>query len=387
MRVAHVTATFPPYTGGTGNVCYCNARELARRGYDVQVFTAVMDQTTPAAAEEQRDGICIHRFIPLLRLGNAPLLPQLFSALRGFDLIHLHYPFFGGELAAIAARFYHIPLVITYHQDVLLSGPLGWIEKILRFTIGRYTLRSADRLLFTSRDYGQASYILPLLKGRESHIGEQPNGVDPDVFFPGNPPDHLYTRLGLVPTDQVALLVAGLDQAHYFKGVNIFLQALARLAECKAVIVGDGDLRTTYEDMARSLGLADRVFFAGRVIDSDLPDYYRLAQVTVLPSVTMGEAFGLVLVESLACATPVIASRLPGVRTVVEDGQDGYLVEPGNVIDLAEKMNQIFHNSLRSDQMGIRGRARVEEKYSWAKVVDRLEMVYSTLIKSKRNHD
>ncbi|MCB0002896.1 MAG: glycosyltransferase, partial [Anaerolineae bacterium] len=74
LRIAHVTATFPPYRGGTGNVCYHNARELARRGHDVHVFTSTVDG---APQRETRDGIEIHRLSPLVRVGNAPLLPQL----------------------------------------------------------------------------------------------------------------------------------------------------------------------------------------------------------------------------------------------------------------------------------------------------------------------
>ena len=71
---------------------------------------------------EHIDGITIHRLRPLFRTGNAPFLPSLLRELRRFDLIHLHYPFFGGEITALAARLQDCPLVITYHQDVLLKG-------------------------------------------------------------------------------------------------------------------------------------------------------------------------------------------------------------------------------------------------------------------------
>lgn len=185
MRIAQITATFPPYQSGTGNVCYHNARELARRGHEVHVFTASV-RDTPRL--EMQAGVQVHRLRPLVRLGNAPVIPQLVNYLNGFDLIHLHYPFIGGELAAVAARLTHTPLVITYHQDVLLSGPMGWIERFLRQTSGRFTLRSAERLLFTTLDYSQASYIRSLLVGREDKLGELPNGVDIGVFTPEAPP-------------------------------------------------------------------------------------------------------------------------------------------------------------------------------------------------------
>lgn len=382
LRIAHVTATFPPYRGGTGNVCYHNARELARRGHDVHVFTAAIDG---ASGDEQRDGITIHRLRPLLRVGNAPILPGLLAALRGFDVIHLHYPFFGGEITTLAARLSRTPLVITYHQDVLLHGLMGLIERVLRLTAGRLTLRAAARLLFTSHDYGSASYVRPLLRGREAKIGELPNGVDTSTFTPGSADAELRSQHQLSADDRVALLVAGLDRAHYFKGVDVFLRALAQLPkEIKGVIVGDGDLRASYEHAAATLGLSERVRFAGRVSDADLPRYYRLTDVTVLPSVTMGEAFGLVLVESLASARPVIATNLPGVRTVVSQERDGLLVAPNDPAALAQALGQILDDADRSRAMGLAGRAKVESLYDWAQIGARLETIYQQVLDEAR---
>jgi len=378
LRIAQVTATFPPYPGGTGNVCYHNACELARLGHHVTVFTAALKD---APANEFIEGFQVKRLKPLIRVGNAPLLPSLLGQLRGFDLIHWHYPFFGGELTALAACLYRIPLVITYHQDVFLSGSLALIEKILRPTLSRVALRSARRVLFTSLDYGQASYSRPLLMGRERLIGELPNGVDTARFSPGDFPAELRQQLNLAIGDKVILLVARLDRAHYFKGVEVFLAALAGLeSNVKGVIVGEGDLRTGYQQRAQELGLAERVIFAGRVAEAALPDYYRLAQVTVLPSLTMGEAFGLVLVESLASGTPVIASNLPGVRTVVAAPDAGLLVEPGDAAGLAQAIRQILSDETCRQEMGQRGRARVEQNYDWRQIGLRLDTIYREVL-------
>jgi glycosyltransferase involved in cell wall biosynthesis len=380
-RIAHVTATFPPYLGGTGNVCYHNARVLAERGHQVSVFTAAV----PGAPErETRAGVQVQRIQPFLRVGNAMLLPGLYKILSGFDLIHWHYPFFGGEITALVAHRRGIPLVVTYHQDVLLTGLGRWIELFMRFTVDRWALRKARRVLFTSQDYGEASYARALLKGREDRIGALPNGVDVAVFTPGDPPTALLEEYRIRPGDLVALLVAGLDRAHYFKGVPVFLEVLARLSgSVKGVIVGEGDLRESYQRKAQDLGLAERVHFPGRVADGDLPEHYRLADVTVLPSVTMGEAFGLVLVESLACGRPVIASDLPGVRTVVDQDVDGYLVQPGSVDELAERLGHILALPQAERQaMGAAGRRKVERKYAWERIGDQLETIYQACLEA-----
>jgi glycosyltransferase involved in cell wall biosynthesis len=379
MRIAHVSATFPPYYAGTGLVCYHNALELARRGHRVTVFTAAH----PPGEHPYPPEIEVRRLPVLFRSGNAPFLPGLLK-IRGFDLIHLHYPFFGGEPSAIAAWLSNTPLVITYHQDALLHGIQGKIEKILRWTVERWVLRSASRVLFTSMDYARASYIMPILKGREEAISEMPNGVDPERFFPGRPPEDLERRFRHSAEEKIVLLVAGLDRSHYFKGVPVLLQALSQLPPTvKGVIVGDGDLRAGYEQMSRESGISSRVFFPGRVAEEKLPDFYRLADVTVLPSTTMGEAFGLVLLESLACGTPVIASNLPGVRSVVSDGRDGLLAPPGDVADLAEKMDRLLNDPALCHEMGRRGRARVEGEYAWERAGERLEQLYLEVLATR----
>lgn len=374
MRIAHITATFPPYRAGTGTVCYHNARELARRGHDVHVFTAV---NGGAPAREEMDGFTVQRLRPLVQVGNAPLLPGLLRALRGFDVMHLHYPFFGGEMATVAAYARRTPLVITYHQDVLLHGALGLAATVLRHTAGRMTLRSAARVLFTSADYGRASYVRPMLRGREQTISELANGVDVQRFRPPVDRAALRAQHGVADDERVVLLVASLDRAHYFKGVGVLLNALAQLPPSfRAFIVGDGDLRASYVQHAAKLGVTARVQFAGRVADDTLPQFYQMADVSVLPSTTMGEAFGLVLIESLACATPVIASDIPGVRTVVEHGSDGMLVPPRDSHALAKAIQAVTANEDQRRAMGERGRARVEAHYAWEQIGARLEALY-----------
>lgn len=374
LRIAQITATFPPYHGGTGNVCYYNSRELGKLGHQVHVFTRTLKGLP---AQEKGEGFMVHRLRPLIRIGNAPVLPGLLKELRGFDIIHLHYPFFGGELSALSAVLHGVPLVITYHQDVLLTGVLGVVENILSHTTGRMTLRSAAKLLFTSTDYATYSNARPLLKGREAIIGELPNGVDITIFTPGVPRLDLLARYKLEPQNRIALLVAALDRPHYFKGVNVFLDAMELLPPSyKGLIVGEGELRQEYEKHAEELGIKSRITFVGRVSQEELPDYYRLAHITILPSTTRGEAFGMVLLESLACGIPVIATDMPGVRTVVEPGRDGLLVTPGDLIQLSQAIEQLLESDALRQTMGIQGRARVEEHYNWLSLISRLEKIY-----------
>jgi glycosyltransferase involved in cell wall biosynthesis len=384
LRIAHITATFPPYFGGTGNVCFQNARELARRGHDVHVYTS---QVNGSPAKERIHDITVTRLPSVLRSGNAHLLPGLLTSVRNFDIVHLHYPFYGGELTALASWWQRTPLVVTYHQDVHLTGAIRYVEVMMRHTLGRTALRSASRLLFTTADYGQSSYTYGMLQDRAHVIGELPNGVDTSVFQPAASQRDSRAELGLSPDGKYVLLVARLDRAHYFKGVDVLLQALHRLPnDVRAIIVGDGDLREKYRREAEVMGIGNQVMFTGRVSDAQLPVYYQSADITLLPSTTMGEAFGLVLIESMACGTPVIASNLPGVRAVVEPGLDGLLVEPGNHEDLAVSITQLLENPTLLKSLGHAGRQKAVQHYDWRDIGERLEVIYRDVIfESTRN--
>jgi glycosyltransferase involved in cell wall biosynthesis len=98
----------------------------------------------------------------------------------------------------------------------------------------------------------------------------------------------------------------------------------------------------------------------------------------------MGEAFGVVLLEAMACAKPVIASDLPGVRSVVSDGVDGMLVRPGDASDLAAKVQMLLDNPQQQHEMGERGRNKVDSTYDWPKIIPRLVQVYEQVLGCER---
>ena len=384
LRVAHVTATFPPYRGGTGSVAWHNARELARLGHDVHVFTAAPTDRHPGDAAPRRDdppGVVVHRLRPLLRVGNAPFLPGLLPALRPFDLIHLHYPFFfGAETVLAASRVFGVPYVITYHNDVELQGRLAPLPRLHHWLAGRRVLAGARRLLFTTREYGATSFAAPLAGGPAA--GELPNGVDVERFTPEAVGEALRRGLGVAPGSPLVLFVGSLDRAHYFKGLPVLFEALRRLGdEAPALlVVGDGDLRPDYQRRVTQLGLGPRVRFAGRVADADLPACYGAADVVVLPSVTRGEAFGVVLLEAMASARPVIASDLPGVRTVVRGTGGGRLTPPGDAPALAGAIATLTADPALRRTLGRAGRQAVVERYAWPAIGRRLEATYQAVL-------
>lgn len=358
MRIAEVTATFPPYRGGTGNIAYQNAKILSELHHDVTVFTPRLGGPIDAPFE-------IAYLDPLVRVGNASGVPSLARRLKGFDLVHLHYPFIGAESVLVACKSGRVPLLVSYHNRLEESHP---VKKLLfnlyNRTLEPLILRHATVIASVNHDHFH--HLFPHYQDFEV-----PNGVDTNLFTPGNP---LVARkaLGLHPSDPVVLFVGALDQAHRFKNVPLLLRTIAQMEHVHLVIVGGGDLQPSLVDYATQLGLDGRVRFAGSRTPVELPDYYRAADVTVLPS-NKTESFGLVLVESMACGTPVIASDLPGLRSVVQHEQTGLLVPPNDVHELAAALRSLFTDRTSRERMGGRARLHAESSYSWTVVAHRLE--------------
>ncbi len=379
MKIAHITATFPPDYNGTANVCYHNALELAKLGHEVHVFTSehpLNDYRDPGELD-------VHRLPALLRIGNAPLNPSLLNALKGFDLLHLHYPFYSGaEMVFLRSILDKTPYVITYHQDVRLEGILGPVIKLHSKSVGRLVLGSCSRLFVTSWDYAMNSGIRDIAVSKGGNAVEVPNGVDVDRFHPEVSGDSIREKHGIRKEEQVVLFVGALDRAHYFKGVNLLLESMLRLdnPNVKLVVVGDGNMRQEYINHAQDLGLNGRVVFTGRVSGEELPLYYAMSDLLTLPSTTEGEAFGLVLIEAMASGKPVIASNLPGLRSVVDEGVTGLLAKPGDVEDLTEKLDSILSHPELMLKMGIEGRKKVEARYAWHNIGVLLERLYREVL-------
>jgi glycosyltransferase involved in cell wall biosynthesis len=403
MRIAHLICKFPPYRGGMGNVAFEQVKRLSNLGHEVVVFTLANNHdTTPSSSRETQRGDSatppnppaggggekykVEYLKPLLHLGNGGFCPSIIKRLKDFDLIQLHYPFFGVQemlwlgkkLGLIKAK-----LVIFYHMDAsfnsLFTKILSWPSVLIKKSL----FKIADRVCGASLDYVAHSQIKNIYQKNKEKFVEIPFGVShsPDDINRARL-EEIKKQINWQPSVKNILLVGNLDRAHYFKGVDILIGAFKKLSNYELpvtsyqlLIIGDGDLRPTYEQQAQELNLADHVIFTGRVSDEDLACYYYLADTVVLPSVTSAEAFGLVLVDAESFSKPVIGSDLPGVRSVV--GEAGLLVKPGDIDDLAEKLKIILTDENRRQQFSVAGLRQVKDKYNWGEHIKKLEQVYT----------
>jgi len=175
-------------------------------------------------------------------------------------------------------------------------------------------------------------------------------------------------------------LIAAVGRTSYIKGFDDLLRALARLPETvRLTLVGDGPQLPVLKSLASRAGLQGRVQFAGWVRYEKMAEIYRRAHVVALPSL-WPEAFGNVGVEALSHGRPVVAYRVGGIPEWLEDRRFGFLVEPGNVNDLARKIRFLLDRPALAAEMGKRGWVSVA-RYAVARHVDRTIALYEKVKK------
>ena len=379
MRIAHLTATFPPYRGGAGNTAFRFAREQAERGHRVEVFTA------PAPGEIPDPGaVVVHRIDPVFAIGNAPLIPSL-ARIDGFDVVHLHYPFiFGAELTLLgrlSRRRRDQALLVHYKNRLVADGVRGAMFEAYEHTVAPALIRAADRVCVLSADHAASVPYLRRAGERDpAKLVVMPNGVDSELFSPGSGAE-VRERLGIPAEATVAAFVATLDRAHHFKRLDLAIDALARLDDPSVhlIVAGGGELLEGFRAGAAEAGLADRVHFLGPVPHPELPAVLRAADVFLLTT-EPPESFGIVVIEAMACGLPAIASDYPGVRAVVDPGETGLLVERGNPDAVAAALAELVGDPERRRAMGERGRRKALDEWSWPRLVERMDRVYSEAI-------
>ena len=370
MNIAHIVCVFPPYKSGIGNIVYNYGKELAFKGHKVLVITP--DYNKLDCKFNIFDIIYIK---PIIKFGNGAFLLGINKYLKNFDIVHLHYPFFGGIEAIWFNNFFKkkkYKLVVHYHMDAVLLSLVTKILSIPSKIIRNSLFNKADAITCASIDYVKNSSIAKVYKKQKNKFFEIPFWVN-DIFLNNNKINNNNNKIKI-------LFVGGLDKAHYFKGLDILFKAVSKINRNKYIlqIIGEGNLKEYYKKQAKKYKL--NIYFAGNIDNLKLVDFYNSADIFVLPSINKSEAFGIVLLEAMVSSTPVIASCLPGVRTVFKNNKQGFLVEPNNVNDLFQKINILINDKNLRIKMGIAGKKLVQEKYVKKEVIKKLIKLYENLL-------
>ncbi len=371
MKLLAVTPYYHPEGGGLERYAHEILSRLAGDGHDVHALSF----TTEAPGQATIGGVQVQRIDPLVRLGNTPIHPTFAGTVREAieatdpDVVVGHTPVpFPAEMAYLAAQRASVPFVLTYHAG-RLHGSTPWLD----------TLASLDRVTLEGRMLDGADHLIAVgpyvrdnaLASHKEKVTIVPPGVDTDRFRPG------------ASTDRPGILFVGpLDTSYRWKGIDVLWQAFERVhrqvPEATLTLIGDGDRADAFADRAERLG--DRVRMLGHVPDERLIAEYQAATVTVLPSTTDAEAFGMVLAEAGACGTAVVGSDIGGIPDLVRHGENGLLVPPGDADELADALIRLLEDPRAAARMGQRARDRMERDHDWDDLATRTAHVLGHIV-------
>jgi len=381
MRVLLVnTGCFPvpPQKGGGQELHVYNlAVSLAKLGHEVHLISDV------TKGANIHNNILVHRInappasfkMGIYGLALNETIGGLFAFKSAFsqlirrcavDVVHIH-----GRLAALFLSLMRmkLPLVYTLHDSPpWMCSYDSVIEEIIRKNA--YTnlevriCRRVDHIIAVSKTIKDE--LISKWGTCDDKITVIPSGVDTKFFEPGkNKGDY-------------CLFVGQLTQR---KGVEYLIRAIHRLSKnIQCIIVGEGPERTSLIKSVNELNLSSTIIFKGAVPFDRLKSLYADASFFVLPSIS--EGLPLTTLEAMASGCPVIASSVSGVIDVIEDGYNGFLVEPHDVETLSNRIEVLAGDQELRMVMGKRAREMVEKSYSWDSIAERVTAVYKEVIEA-----
>jgi D-inositol-3-phosphate glycosyltransferase len=300
-----------------------------------------------------------------------------------YQLIHTHYWMSGWVGMQLKEKF-PVQLIHTYHSLGAVKYSSGVEMPPIahqRLAVEKQILESFDRVVATSPQEEEDLRQLVSLIGNTQVI---PCGTDIDNFQVLSKPE-ARSILNLNGKKPIVLYVGRFDQR---KGIETLVRAMAEIKDsrdARLLVVGgsdpnqsDGQERRRIEELADSLGIADRTEFVGMVGHDRLPIYYSAADVCVVPS--HYEPFGLVAIEAMACGTPVIASNVGGLRFTVIPEETGLLVEPQDVTGFAQAIQRTLTDRLWAQKARKQAALRVRANFSWSGVAQQLNDLYKQLV-------
>jgi len=363
---------------------------LVKRGHKVTIITTKHPEGIKTEDDEM---------VSIYYVGNRPItytkkfyrdsadLFQQLDYINNFDVVHSQS---GSGFGFTKFSQRKIPFVTTLHgttkneiKSSLNTKTIRGLLRALYIFINDRThskipiaiLAKSDKIISVSNELNediQKQFNIPA-----SNLVTIPNGIDIDKFKPIST-DDLKEILNL-KDKKIILSVGRIDEQ---KGFQLLIKALPEILkkfEVKLVIVGTGPYLRSLKSMAEKRGLQDKVIFAGRVSDEDLPKYYNLADVFAFPTLRL-EGLPYVIPEAMACGRPVISSRIGGIPTAIENGRDGILIEPGNLDELTKNILYLLENEDAANAMGKRAREKVINELSLDKMVEDTIKVYEDVL-------
>lgn len=392
----HTSPLEQPGTGDSGGMnVYIRkvAFEMARRGIRSDIFTRRISEDEPVVVEAAAGVRVFHvdagprrpvHKERLARLVNryTQSVATIAEAEGPYDVVHAHYWLSGMAGIRLKERW-KVPLVASFHtlarvKDGANSGDAP--EPIFRKRGEDKVIAAADRIIAPTET--ERAQLVELYGADPRRINVVPPGVDLDVFHPGGRQEaRARFGFGSAPT------VVFVGRLQPLKGTHVALGALARLKrmvpDARLVVVGDDSPRGRVGERmrlglaARRLGIKRRVDFLEPLPHEDLADLYRAADAIVIPSAS--ESFGLVALEAAACGTPVVATAVGGLLSLVRDGETGYLVDRRHPAPFAAALSRVLTDRAARERLG-RNAVALAHRFPWSRTTEGLLGSYAQVM-------
>lgn len=307
---------------------------------------------------EKINGIDVVRIPELARIQSTPLCPSMPYWIKKInpDIIHFHLPC----PTAMISWFITKPkakTVVTYHSDIVRQK---WAMPFYAPLLDKF-LSKVDRIIATSPNYIQSSSFLSKRKGKCVII---PIGIDIQKYHSGE-------------SDGKTILFVG--KLRYYKGLQYLISAMQNI-QANLVIIGTGNEHNKLRNLAKKLGLTNKVKFMGDISEEVMPEYYSKCTIFVLPSTERSEAFGISQLEAMASGKPIVSTNIPtGVPWINQNNTTGIIIPPKNSTAISEAINKLLANEELRNKLGNSGRDRVEKFFSKEKMLDELSRLYFSL--------
>jgi len=368
MRILHIYKDYyPPIVGGMEMFMALLCREMKGRA-DVE---ALVCSRSLRSRVRSVDGVRVTEVGELFRVLSAPISPAfpIFLKRSRHDILHFHLP---NPTAVMSYLISRPPgrVVVQYQSDIVRQAfALKTYGRFLRKFLGL-----ADAIIVSSPNYLETSEHLAPFKEKCRII---PLGIDLDEFelkkSEQNAARALQERYG----GRFLLFVGVL---RYYKGVDFLLEAMQHV-DCPLVIVGDGPERRNLEGKRAAFGLEDKVHFTGRIEQRDLVQHVHACETFVFPASHRSEAYGISLVQALACGKPAVSTQLgTGTSFVNLDGETGLVVEPRDPSALAGAINRLLGDDALRQRLGANAKERTRALFSKDKMVNEIWNLYEQLV-------
>ncbi|MCZ7381943.1 MAG: glycosyltransferase family 4 protein [Candidatus Methanoperedens sp.] len=404
-KVLVITSNFPRYDGDSlGWFIHEIDKRLNNNGFNMYVLAP---HNHNAKFMEVIDGVKVSRFsyfypysYQKLAYGNGipynikrshlakiqvPLFfcSELFNSIQiikkeDIDIIHSHWLLPSGLVGAICSRIFDIPHIATIHgSDVNTIKK----SKILRI-ICSFIIKNSD-IITTNSSYTK-NILLLINNNIENKVKIIPMGTDINYF-------RLEDNKNLKECFKAKYLILSVGRLVELKGIRYLIIAMKDLIrnfpKAKLVIVGDGPEKEKLEKLTESLSLKDNVIFEGYIKNFNLHKYYASSDVFVLPSITINgqsDGLGVVLLEAMACSTPVIGTAAGGLTDIIKHNYNGFLIPEKSSRDLADSISELLTNESLAKKFRENGLKTIKEKFSWNHVIEEFHEIYEQVI--EENH-